>query len=143
MNAGKSPIQHNTGILTPEIELWRNVVLPISYSADDRGWLLKLLTGSSVNFAPCRSVSVVNQVSLKSKNMATATVAPPQRSTRSIIVRWIAAGGLVLFLLVAGVAGWIYFIERGGIAPGGGPINLHRPPWAGPLLSGKPGGTPF
>src|SRR5436305_233093 len=131
MNAGKSPIQHNTGILTPEIELWRNVVLPISYSADDRGWLLKLLTGSSVNFAPCRSVSVVNQVSLKSKNMATATVAPPQRSTRSIIVRWIAAGGLVLFLLVAGVAGWIYFIERGELPQVDGLITLNA--LAGPV----------
>src|SRR5207302_1375954 len=57
--------------------------------------------------------------------MATATVAPPQRSTRSIIVRWIAAGGLVLFLLVAGVAGWIYFIERGELPQVDGLITLN------------------
>jgi penicillin G amidase len=67
--------------------------------------------------------------------MATSTLAPPRRNTRKILVRWIAAGGLVLFLLVAGVAGWIYSIERhelpqvdGVIAINGlsGPVTVIR-----------------
>jgi penicillin G amidase len=67
--------------------------------------------------------------------MATSTLAPHRRNTRNIIVRWIVAGGLLVFLLVAGVAGWIYSVERrelpqvdGAIAIDGlsGPVTVIR-----------------
>src|SRR5437016_6431650 len=56
--------------------------------------------------------------------MATATLAPPQSNARTVVVRWIAIGGLLLFLLIAGVAGWIYSIERRELPQVDGAIAL-------------------
>src|SRR4051812_24435661 len=64
--------------------------------------------------------------------MATSTLAPPQRNTRSIVVRWIAAGGLLLILFGGGVAGWVYSIERRELPQGDGVITMNG--LSGPVM---------
>jgi penicillin G amidase len=58
--------------------------------------------------------------------MATSTLAPPQRNTRSIVVRWSAAGGLLLILFAGCVAGWIYSIERRELPQLDGAITMNE-----------------
>jgi penicillin G amidase len=44
--------------------------------------------------------------------MATATLAPPHRKTRSLIFRWVAAGFVLVFLLIGGSAAWFYSLAK-------------------------------
>lgn len=67
--------------------------------------------------------------------MATATVAPQGKRTRTIALRWVTAAFALLFLLITATALWIYSTERrelpqvdGAITLGGisGPVTIIR-----------------
>jgi len=67
--------------------------------------------------------------------MATTTIAPPKRRTRTTALRWIAAAFTLVVLVIAGFGLWIYVTERaelpqvdGSIAVNGlsGPVTVIR-----------------